>query len=67
MAAHIGKFRERIEEFLNKYPAVDDVVGKASAATKVCVTWLLSDPILRFLILRAHFCNCTYVYLQLQL
>ena len=40
MAAHVGKFRERIEEFLNKYPAVDEVVGKASTATKVCLTML---------------------------
>lgn len=35
MAAHIDRCRASIEEFLNKYPAVDDIVGKASNATKV--------------------------------
>jgi len=35
MAAHVEKCRASIEEFLVKYPAVDDIVGKASNATKV--------------------------------
>lgn len=35
MAAHIDRARKGIEEFLIKYPVVDDVVSKASATTKV--------------------------------
>ena len=36
MAAHVEKCRASIEKFLVKYPAVDELVGKASNATKVC-------------------------------
>lgn len=35
MAAHIDRVRTSVEEFLIKYPVVDDLVSKASEKTKV--------------------------------